>query len=87
MNVRQLIYKYYETHPDGHFFDRETLKFFGERRCDMYVYKKPVVVIDWENKEHLAWCLKSKQHNYPGGCRIKYHYFDTETFDDLCVLD
>ena len=83
MNVDKLIREYYRTHPDGHFFDKGTLKFFGERRSEMYVYKEPEVVKDFEGNEHTAWCLRSKQHNFPGGCRTVYHYFDTETFDDI----
>ena len=34
-NIDELIRAYYQKNPSGHYFDSDTLKFFGERRSDM----------------------------------------------------
>lgn len=39
MSVNKLIGEYYKHNPDGHYFDDETLKFFGESRSTMKVLK------------------------------------------------
>ena len=31
-NINQLISEYYRKNPEGHFFDHDTLKFFGGKR-------------------------------------------------------
>ena len=37
MTPAQLKRFYYEHRPDGHFFDRETMKFFGDTMCNFSV--------------------------------------------------
>lgn len=73
------------THPEGHFFDADTLKFFGERESDMRVLKNTEIVIDYNGKEHECYVLSSYQRKYPTGARRVYHYFDTTTFDCVSV--
>lgn len=81
MNIYTLIEAYNRNNPNGHFFDRDTLKFFGERISEMRVFKDPVTVEDYSGKEHTCWCVSSYQRKHPIGARRAYHYFDTESFD------
>ena len=85
MTVSELIYQYKSHNPHGHYFDRDTLKFFGERQSEMHVAKDIVVVKDAGGMIHKAYCLSSRQRNYPGGPRRKYTYFDVETFQDIIL--
>lgn len=83
MDVQNLIQKYKKHNPDGHFFDKETLKFFGETLSSMYVYKNKEKYTDSLGKEHICWCLRSRQRNHPCGPQNAYHYFDHETFEHI----
>ena len=85
-SVDALIDRYYETHPDGHFFDRATLKFFGERRSEMRLLKGTVTVKDISGKEHECYVISSVQRPGPPlKRRRKYHYFDASTYDDVIM--
>lgn len=85
ISVNQLINRYQSKHPNGHFFDRETLKFFGERISEMRVLKGTIVVTDFGGEKHECYILSSLQRNYPSGPKRVYHYFDVETYDDVNV--
>lgn len=74
---------YQKKHPDGHFFDRDTLRFFGERFSDMRVLKKTVNITDCTGREYTCYVLSSVQRNHPSGPTRVYHYFDVETFEDI----
>jgi hypothetical protein len=39
-NIDEFIKAYYTKNPEGHYFDQETLKFFGERVSEMRLLKK-----------------------------------------------
>lgn len=67
--------------PDSHFFDHDTLKFFGERLSEMRVLKNTVKVIDYCGVEHSCYVLSSLQRKHPCGPTRAYHYFDVETFE------
>lgn len=84
-SVNQLINEYHSKHPDGHFFDRDTLKFFGETVSSMRLSKNTVQVKDISGDEHEAYALSRLQRNYPGGARRTYAYFDIETLDDIMM--
>ncbi len=58
---------------DSHFFDEDTLKFFGETLSSMYVYAKTAVI---NGKE--CYVLSSKQHG-----KRKYHYFSVESYEHI----
>ena len=83
MDVHTLRNKYYQHHPDGHYFDPDTLRFFGERWSEMRVLKKPVTVKDYSGKEHECWVLSSVQRPHFSKPHRVYHYFDTSTFEDI----
>lgn len=81
MTVYELKDRYKTRHSDGHFFDSDTLKFFGERYSEMRVLKNLSCVTDYCGQNHICYVLSSLQRNYPSGPRRIYHYFDTETYD------
>ena len=82
MTVYGLINRYNEKHGyNGHFFDRETLRFCGEHVSEMRVLKGFSTIRDGSGVVHKCYCLSSLQRKAPGGPRRKYSYFDVETFD------
>ena len=85
MTVYELKEQYYRKHPNGHFFDRQTLKFFGETLSTMHVWKNTVQKKDIMGKMHTCYILSSLQRNHPCGARRVCHYFDVETLDDVMV--
>lgn len=77
---------YYRTHPTGHFFDPDTLKFFGERPSEMRLLKDTVSVTDVCGEKHECYVVSSVQRPGPPlRKRRKYHYFDVATFEDVPV--
>lgn len=82
-NINEFIKAYYEKNPDGHYFDKETLSFFGERLSDMYLLKKTVKVKDISGVEREAYVISRLQRNHPSGPRRTYAYFDIDTLDDI----
>jgi len=74
---------YYEKHPHGHFFDHDTLKFFGETMSSMRVLKDRATITDSMGEKHICYILSSLQRKHPCGPRRKYHYFDIETLEDV----
>lgn len=82
MTVYELIRNYYRHNPDGHFFDRDTLKFFGERISDMRVLKHRPDITDCVGEVHeKAYVLSHRQEDFYGNKHRAYDYFDCETFD------
>lgn len=84
MDVAKLIREHITHNPTSHFFDRDTLAFFGERISDMRVLKD-TVPYERDGEKRNAYCLSSLQRNYPLGKRRAYHYFDTETFKEVLM--
>lgn len=74
---------YYEKHPDGHFFDHDTLKFFGESMSTMRLLKGTVKIKDICEEEHECYVLSRLQRRHPMGPRRSYAYFDVATLDDV----
>ncbi len=82
-SVYGLISAYQAKHPTGHFFDSDTLRFFGERISEMRLLKGTTEVIDSLGEKHTCYCLSSLQRKHPMGPRRKYTFFDVETLDDI----
>lgn len=80
--VYGLINAYKKKHPGGHFFDKDTLAFFGEHVHEMRLLKRLAVVEDYDG-EHLCYVLSSLQRKAPGGPKTAHHYFDVETLEDI----
>ena len=84
--LSDLICEYYTKHPNGHFFDRDTLKFFGERRSDMRLLKAKSHITDASGCEHTCYVISCIQRPGPPLTpRRVYHYFDINTLDDICT--
>lgn len=84
-SVYGLMDAYKEKHPHGHFFDHDTLKFFGERLSEMRLLKQTETVTDVSGEKHECYVLSSLQRKHPMGPRRKYTFFDVETLDDVIV--
>lgn len=83
MPVWKLVDIYQGKHPGGHFFDRDTLKFFGERLSDMRVLSETETIKDCSGKKHECYVLSRLQRKHPAGPRRTYAYFDVETLDHI----
>lgn len=81
MTVYSLINNYYIHHPKGHYFHRDTLKWFGERISEMRVFKETVQIRDSLGEIHTCYVLSKLSRNHPYGKRRTYAYFDVDTFD------
>ncbi len=82
-NIDGLISRYYSKHPDSHYFDPDTLKFFGERRSDMRLLKRTQVILDDYGEKHECYVVSKLQRNHPMGPRRVYAYFDVDTLVDV----
>jgi len=82
-NMRSFIADYYEKNPTGHYFDRETLKFFGERLSDMRVNKTIEVKEDYRGEKHDCYVISRLQRKHPNGPKRTLAYFDVETLEDI----
>lgn len=84
--MKNTYYNYYRLkseiqtrYPDTHFFDRATLKFFGERESESRVLKKTVT-----RNGHICLILSTCQHNAPAGISKRhYTYFDIVTLEQI----
>lgn len=83
MTVQELIRNYKTNYPEGHYFDPDTMKFFGERLSEMSVLKSKEKVFDYNGDEHLCFVLNCIQRPPYGKPFRKYHYFDVESFDPI----
>ena len=84
-SVYGLISAYQSKHPNGHYFDRNTLKFFWERISEMRILKNRETVTDISGEKHDCYVLSSLQRNNPMGPRRNYTYFDVVTLDDVIL--
>ena len=78
--VSDLKRVYQEKHPDGHFFDKETMKFWGCRMSDMRI-TGVASISDYRGNKHNCYCVSSRRKDYYGNYVTDMYYFDTETLD------
>lgn len=83
MTVYELKSRYLEKHPNGHFFDPETLKFFGETLSSMRVLRGFVQKKDSMGEMHTCVCLSKLSKDFMGKKRRNYAYFDVDTFEHV----
>lgn len=76
---------HYNRVNGGHFFDKDTLKFFGETRSNMRLCKGTFEIADTCGEVHTCYKITTLQRNYPGGSRRVAKYFDVETMDDVIL--
>ena len=82
-NIHSFIHDYYAKHPNGHYFDKDTLKFFGERLSDMRIYKTVEVKGDYQGTKHKCYVISRLQRKHPNGPKRTLAYFDVETLEDI----
>ena len=80
-NIHSFIADYYEKYPNGRYFGRDALKFFGERLSEMRVYKATVVKKDSRGKKHECYVISRLQRKHPNGPTRTLAYFDVDTFE------
>jgi len=71
---------------ESHFFDHDTLKFFGERLSDMRVLKDTVNITDYSGDVHECYVISvTRRKNAFGPCKPYrfYHYFDVNTYQHI----
>lgn len=85
LTVKELIDQYHECNPEGHFFDEETLRFFGERISEMEVDDSTWIVDPYDTcDDHECYMLTTIQHKAPKGVnKFKVRYFDV---NDLSLV-
>ena len=83
MTIYEFVRKYYKAWPDGHYFDRQTLKSFGERLSETRVLKGTAMIKTADGTTHECYVLSRMQRNYPGGPRRSYAYFEIETMRNV----
>lgn len=84
-DIYDLRNAYLRTHPNGHWFDSDTLAFFGESLSTMYLLKGTYRVKDCLGVEHSCYKVSKLSRKYPSGPRRTYAYFDVNTFDDVII--
>jgi len=82
MTVYELKRRYQENNPEGHFFDKETMRFFGENLSGMKVTGKGYVS-DIRGCAHECYELAT----YSRVFGHSVHYFDTTTFQLVYSVD
>ena len=82
MEVCTLENRHLAKHPHSHFFDKQTLRWWGERKSEMRVLRDKIVINDYSGVPHTCYILSSRQRNafFDKPTRV-HHYFDCETYD------
>ena len=83
MTIYEFIEKYRVAQPDGHFFDRETLRFFGERLSEMRVLKGTALIECEDGETRECYRVSSLQRKHPRGPRRSYTFFCVKTLDEV----
>lgn len=76
MNASELKYRIECADPDTHFFDRKTMKFFGDTMANFGVCKTTIDTYSQDNVE--VWQLHRKHPTSKGATGS--FYFNVETY-------
>lgn len=79
MDKTQLKYEVMNT--GSHFFDRATMRFFGDTMANYYCHKNPVKIKRSDEKYYECWELsrtRAVKHNLTGSA-----YFSTKDFEHI----
>lgn len=79
MTPADIKYWLSQRDPKSHFFDRSTMKFFGDTMANYGVRSKPVVITNYLDEEHTCWVLYRKKPATVSKLKSDT-YFDTTTF-------
>lgn len=82
-NVNELKDAYQKKNPQGHFFDKDTLKFFGESMSSMRLLKGTQEITTLSGERHTCYVLSTLQRVPLVGKRRAYFYFDVDTLEDV----
>ena len=86
MTFYQLKNKIETAGGENHFFDHDTLKFFGERLSEMRLLKDTVEITDVCGEKHTCYVISAtRRKNVFKSCKpyAYHHYFDTTTFQHV----
>lgn len=87
MTIYELVRSYYAHHPNGHYFDHDTLKHFGETLSSMRILERKACIKDCMGEVHVCYILSKRSRKFDGSYFRNYAYFDVETFDDVIPGD
>ena len=76
------LIKEYEKR-NNHYFDKETLKHWGERLSDMKILKDTVIKKDMQGKEHECIVLSKISKDFYGKKYRNCDYFDVQTLNRI----
>ena len=82
-NIHSFVKDYYAKQPNGHYFDHDTLKFFGERLSDMQINKKNEVKEDDRGEKHKCYVIRRLKRRPSNGPRRTLAYFDVKTLEEI----
>ena len=88
MTIYELKNRHLKKNPGSHFFDPNTLKFFGETLDLMQVLKQTVTITDTcgEAREcYVVSAIRTKGWNGPSDPYAYYYCFDVDTFKNVTV--
>jgi hypothetical protein len=85
MTIAELKKNYIEK-TGGHFFERETLKYFGETMKDMHIMPHLNIVSDYKGLKHNCYTVSIKQRPQDMPPRIAIFHFDADTFEIVNTL-
>lgn len=84
MKAYELATLYREKKPEGHFFDKETLKYFGESLSKMKVDNGLFEHIDYRGEKHQCYKLTTTQI-WDGKPMKAVFLFDKDTMEDFYI--
>lgn len=81
ITLNKLIKEYEKR--NNHYFNRKTLKFWGERLSDMYILKDTVKKRDFQGEIHECVVLSKISKDFYGKPYRNYDYFDIDTLNQI----
>lgn len=87
MTVYTLKDRHENAFPRSHFFDPDTLKFFGEALSRMNVLKQTAQVTTYSGDTHECYVLSKFGRDFMGRNRRSYAYFDVNTYEEVLPAD
>ena len=81
-NIKELIKEYNRLRPNSHYFDEDTLDFFGES-VDKMEFLGTDKVFDSFGEETEVYVIKRFQKNHPMGPRYTRTYFRVDTLENI----
>lgn len=81
ITLKQLIQEYEKRNSP--YFDKKTLKFWGEKISDMKILKDTVIKKDFQSNKHECIVLSKISKDFYGNSYRNYDYFDIDTLDRI----